>query len=162
MKALLAALLTVAWVATGCAGGIREVDLPTPRVTPSSVRSMSAGDATISILEPKAGAQVSRPVEVIVHVAGFRLVPPDDPDPREGEGHIVYYSGQSYGVPVAPDRPATQGGSGSFTSAPSAETSYRWGQVGPGSWMFAAQLVGADGAPLTPPHVAAVMVTVAA
>lgn len=162
MKVLVSAIFACSLAASACGGGIKEVDLPSPELPSAALRSMPAGEASISIRAPEPGAELSNPIEVSVEVEGFRLVSQSGGPPTAGEGHIVYYSGADYQVPVAPDRLATQGGSGTFTSAPSADTTYRWDGTGPGSWLFAAQLVGGNGAPLNPPQVATVSVAVSA
>jgi hypothetical protein len=122
---------------------------------------MSAGDAAIEIVTPRPGATIrSDTTQVEVRVRGFRLAADRNLAPERGRGHLVFYSGASYQVPTAQNLPATSGGSGNFTAASSAKAAYRWSGLEPGRWMFAAQLVGSDDAPLVPPRFASVVVEV--
>jgi hypothetical protein len=159
MRHLLAATLLCS-LSIAC-DNVRTVDLPTPAASVSAWKSMPAAGAAISITSPKDGSTVARRTEVTVRVTGFDLVPAKNDEPKPGEGHIMFYSGESFEAPVVPDRAATSGGQGTFTAAPTSETAYVWGPLTAGEWMFAAQLVGHDGAPLSPPRVTSVRVKVA-
>ena len=99
-------------------------------------------------------------VSVRVTVRGFSVVGRSGQPAREGEGHLVFYEGATYEVPTAPNAKATIGGSGSFVAVESATSEYTWRNMDPGPRKLSAQLVGNDGAPLRPPRVADVTVTI--
>jgi hypothetical protein len=151
------ALLSVAL--SGCGNGIKTVDLPRTTSSPRLAQSLPAGDARIEITSPKDGSTIrGGDVTVVVDVNGFDLVG-DRSKPRVGAGHIVYYYGSLFEVPVAPDRPATAGGRGTFVSYASTQQRYGWTPPA-GMQTFAVQLVSSDNLPLDPPRLDMVTVTV--
>jgi hypothetical protein len=155
-------------VVTVSASASAASTVPSATTNPSGAANPSgtagrepAGAANIAIRSPRGEADVpSGKVEVSVDVQGFRLVAKAGKQAKQGEGHIIYYLGDDYEVPVAAGAPATSGGRGAFTSASSASTSYTWSSVAAGRQKFAAQLVSNDDTPLDPPQFAEVVVRV--
>jgi hypothetical protein len=117
--------------------------------------------ARVSISSPRDGATIKASEAVVVtKVTGFDLVDKIGEKAKPGEGHLIYYMGAGYEIPVDPHRPATAGGQGSFVSAASAKTKYTWENASPGRQTFTAQLVNNDNTPLDPPRAAQVTVTI--
>jgi hypothetical protein len=147
--------------AASCGGGVRTVELPRLTASPSSAKSMPARSATVKIVEPKAGEMISgADVIVVVEVSGLDLIDAVGSRQRAGAGHIVYYAGTAFNVPVALHRSATFGGTGTFVSFVSSKPRYRWSDAAAGRQTFAVQLVSSDNLPLDPPQVDSVTVTV--
>lgn len=146
--------------AVACSGGTRTLDLPA--ITASAPpRSMAASQARIEIVEPKEGDVIAPDqATVVVRVSGFELVEPGEGS-RAGQGHVVFYAGTGYSLPVEPHRAATSGGSGVFVSFVASTTRYTWSAPAAGPQTFAAQLVSEGDLPLVPPRWDAVNVTVA-
>jgi len=100
----------------------------------------------INIVDPKEGAQVpAGNVTINVSVDDFNLVNKLGSANADNEGHIHYY--MDVAVPKTPDKPAV---TASGTFAPTANTSFTWKDVAPGSHNFTVQLVHNDHTPLIP------------
>jgi hypothetical protein len=155
-------------VLAACGKNQPSTNLATPgpsasgAVTPKPIgTSYPAGDARIGISSPKDGDTApTGDVRVVTTVEGIKLVDKVGKDGKQGEGHIVYYLGTGYQVPTAKGQSAVSGGSGTFTSLPSAETSYTWPNVPSGRQTLTVQLVNNDNTPLDPPQTDQVTITV--
>jgi plastocyanin len=114
------------------------------------------GPPGIVITSPKDGATLPPgPVTIAVQVINFNLVDKLGGTNAPFEGHIHYFF--DVGAPTAPGYPAvTPGG----TYAATANTSYTWQNVGPGSHTFSVELVNNDHTPRVPPAVASVTIRV--
>jgi plastocyanin len=132
------------------------------RLLPLIVLSIFALQASaapqIEIVDPKEGAQVpAGNVTIMVNVTDFYLVNKLGSANEDNEGHIHYY--MDVAVPKTPDKPAV---TASGTFAPTANTSFTWRDVSPGSHNFSVQLVHNDHTPLIPLVYAEINVTAVA
>jgi hypothetical protein len=158
-------VLCTATLLTSC-GGDDTPQLVEPTALPSTSASpaasgIPAGDAKIAISSPREGDTISgNKVEIVTEVTGFDLVDKIGKKAERGEGHIVYYVGSGYQIPVDPSRPGTIGGNGVFTAYTSHKTSYTWENLAPGRQTLSVQLVNNDNKPLAPSISAQVTVTI--
>jgi hypothetical protein len=155
-------LLLVTAASCGGGGGGDQTTDATPGATAAApATGLPSGSAEIQIVEPTEGTKVKAgDVLVRTSVKGFKLVDDIGGAPKAGEGHIVYYRGTGYEIPVAGGQVATSGGQGAFNAAPVANDSYTWVGVPAGPQTFTVQLVTSDTKPLQPPVSAQVTVTV--
>jgi hypothetical protein len=164
-RRLAAVLMAAGFLLTSCGNGDDAATLeesPSVAATGSPAASgVPAGAAQIEITAPADGATVDvDEVNVAVEVRDFDLVDKIGGKAKEGEGHIVYYLGMGYEIPVAPDQPGNVGGEGGFTSYMSHESSYEWESAPPGRQTITVQLVNNDNTPLVPPRSDQVTVTI--
>ena len=125
-----------------------EESLGRERQGPSARTRRNSGRA-IMILKPTDGQTVhGGAVTVAVSIRGFDVVKPrvrpPFPPPVPGEGHVHFYL-DTQTLPTTHSPPMT----GTYRSL--STTTATWAIVGPGRHSFAAQLVGKDHVPLSPP-----------
>jgi outer membrane protein assembly factor BamB len=114
---------------------------PTPKVTillPQNRSTISPGDVTVS-----------------VQVNNLNLVNKIGQAVASGEGHINYFL--DVVAPTTPGQPAVTA-AGTYTST--ANLTYTWTNVAPGTHTFSVELVNNDNTPLNPPVVVKVVVVI--
>lgn len=166
MKRLASLLVLAPLVILAACGGDDPGASPSPSVSPAIAASpigtsFPAEGAHIEIRQPDDDATVKAgDVRIETAVGDFELVDKIGKAGVEGEGHIIYYLGQRYTVPTAKGQSAVSGGTGSFTSLPSASATYTWPNVPAGRHTITVQLVNNDNTPLDPPQTDSVTITV--
>lgn len=126
-----------------------------PETTPEAAPAVSAGGATVTILEPADGSTVTGPnVTVRLAVTGVAIVPAGDMTPGTGHHHLYLdadLAPMSVPVPTVP---------GSIVHMGNAASEFTFENVTPGQHRLIA--VVADGAhvPLDPPVMDTVVFTV--
>ncbi len=131
----------------------------TPLNSPVVARS------TVTVTPPAPSAIIQLPlnratvpagsINVLVKVSNFNLVNKLGQTNSQGEGHIHYFLDAV--APIEPGKPAV---TATGTYAATAETSYSWANVKPGTHTLSVELVNNDHTPLTPPVVAKVTIVV--
>jgi hypothetical protein len=135
---------------TAAAPGSTASAIPTGQASPDA-------PASVSIERPADGATVpSGSIEVAAKVGGMRLVDKIGQAPSAGEGHLIYY----VGVDFVPTDPGESAATAPGTYAASAQTSYTWHGLDPGTYGVWVQVVNNDGTPLSPAVTAHAAVTV--
>jgi hypothetical protein len=113
-------------------------------------------DARVIVLQPSAGSEISsNNVTIRTYVEYFKLVDKIGQSNVPGEGHLVYYLDVT--PPTIRGTPALTP-EGSFII--SAEKTYTWSDITPGTHSFWVQLVNNDNTSLEPPAAVRVPVTV--
>jgi hypothetical protein len=164
-RRLAAALMAAGFLLAACGNGDDAATLegspPAASTGSPAASGIPAGDAQIEITSPAEGATIKvGELNIAVDVSDFDLVDKIGQKAQEGEGHIVYYLGAGYEIPVDPERPANIGGQGAFTSYMSHKPSYDWENAPPGQQTITVQLVNNDHTPLAPPRSDQVTVTI--
>ena len=125
-------------------------------VLPASAADLGFGAPSIQITSPNENATMpAGNVTVTVHVDDLTLMNNLGAANVEGQGHVHYF--MDVAVPTAPGKPAL---TASGTYYPTANTSYTWMNVMPGTHNFAVELVNNDHTPLEPAKYAMINVTV--
>lgn len=123
---------------------------------PSLIALRLGATTPVLAIIPDNGASVTAgAVKISVQALNFKLVDKLGKANVAGEGYIHYFMDAD--APTAPDKPAV---TAAGTYAATAETSYTWANVVPGTHTFSAELVNNDHTPLVPPVIIKATVTV--
>jgi hypothetical protein len=117
---------------------------------------LGLGSPSIKITSPNDGTTIpAGDVKISIQVDDFALENKLGAANVDGQGHVHYF--MDVAVPTAPNKPAI---TAAGTYYPTANTSYTWTNVMPGTHNFTVELVNNDHTPLVPAKYAMINVTV--
>jgi outer membrane protein assembly factor BamB len=123
---------------------------------PSLLALRLGATAPVLAMTPGNGASVtSGAVKVSVQALNFKLIDKLGQTTVNGEGHIHFFMDAD--APTTPDKPAV---TAAGTYAATANATYTWANVTPGTHTFSAELVNNNHTPLVPPVIVKATITV--